>query len=238
MLAIAVCDDEPITCADMARDIRGILEEMGMCHTISQFYSGEELLRAGQRFDIIFLDIIMRGLDGMEAARVVRQKAVDSVLIFISSSRGYVFEAYDVEAFQYLVKPVERKKLKRVLQKAVQKAGRRPQEFIVVSRERKSRKLFLDDIYYFEIRGRVLEAHGLEGNFEYYGQIGVLEERLQGKGFFRCHKSYLVNLKYVDAYNRREAILGNGERIIISRRRYEAFCEEVLRYMRGHGGIL
>lgn len=60
-----------------------------------------------------------------------------------------------------------------------------------------------------------------------------MEKELQGKGFFRCHKSYLVNLKYVDGYNRQEIMLDNGERIVIAKRRYEAFCEGILQYMRG-----
>ena len=142
-----------------------------------------------------------------------------------------------MEAFQYLLKPVPEKKLKRVLQKAVLKTEKRLQEYIIVSRERQKRKLFLDDICYFEIKGRLIDAHGTEGVFTYYEQIGVLENMLQGKGFFRCHKSYLINLKHVDGYNRQEAILDNGERILIAKRRYEGFCREILRYMRHNGGI-
>ncbi len=148
-----------------------------------------------------------------------------------------MFDAYDVEAFQYLLKPIEDKKLKSVLQKAVLKTQERSQAFIIVSRDRQMKKLFLDDIFYFEIRGRVIDAHGTSGIFSYYEQIGLLERELQGKGFFRCHKSYLVNLKYVDVYNRQELVLDNGERIAIARRRYEEFCREILKYMREKGGI-
>ena len=145
-----------------------------------------------------------------------------------------MFEAYDVEAFQYLLKPVDDRKLKKVLQKAVLKTEKRTQEFIIVSRERQKKKLFLDDIYYFEIKGRMVDVHGLENIFTYYGQIGELENRLRDKGFFRCHKSYLVNLKYVDGYNRQEVILENGEKIVIAKRRYEEFCQEVLKVMCGN----
>ena len=77
-----------------------------------------------------------------------------------------------------------------------------------------------------------------EGIFTYYGQIGELESRLWDKGFFRCHKGYLVNLKYVDGYNRQEAILENGEKIVIAKRRYDKFVQEVHRAMRENGGIL
>ncbi len=233
MLWIAVCDDEVMECSRMATKIRGILDEMEVPCTIRQFYSGRELLQSSETFDIIFLDIIMDGLDGMKTARLVREKAFDKLLVFISASRDYVFDAYDVEAFQYLLKPVEDKKLKSVLRKAVRKTEERSQAFIIVSRERQKKKLFLDDIYYFEIRGRMIDAHGRGGIFSYYEQIGLLERELQGKGFVRCHKSYLVNLKYVDVYNRQELVLDNGERIAIAKRRYEVFCEAILKYMRG-----
>lgn len=233
MVSIAVCDDELLDCLTISAQIRTIMEEMGAAFCIEQFQSGGELLKSLGRFDVIFLDILMEGMDGMETARQCRRMAFDRMLVFFSSSRDYVFDAYDVEAFQYLVKPIEDKKLKKVLQKAVRKMEERSQAFILVSRDRQKRKLFLDDIYYFEIRGRMIDIHGTGGVFSYYEQIGILERELQGKGFFRCHKSYLVNLKYVDVYNRQELVLDNGERIAIAKRRYEAFCEEILKYMRG-----
>lgn len=238
MLSIAVCDDEVIECCRMARRIKEILEEMKLPYIIRQFGNGRELLQAPESFDIVFLDIMMHDLDGMKTAQIFREKASDKILIFVSSSREYVFEAYDVEAFQYLLKPVDDRKLKNVLQKAVFKTESRSQEFIIVSRGRQKRKLFLDDIYYFEIKGRMIDVHGVEGIFSYYEQIGELENKLRDKGFFRCHKSYLINLKYVDGYNRQEVILENGEKIKIAKRRYEEFCQTVLHAMRKNGGII
>ena len=108
----------------------------------------------------------------------------------------------------------------------------------MVSRERQVRKLFLDSVRYFEIRGRQIEVHEEQGVFTWYEQIGALEKQLEGKGFFRCHKSYLINLGHVEVYNRQEAVLDNGERILIARRRYEQFCQEMVAYVRKNGGIL
>ena len=238
LVSIAVCDDEIVECCDIARKIKDVLERKKVPCMIRQFGSGQELLRTAEDFDIIFLDILMQGLDGMQTARIFRKKAFDRIIIFLSSSRDYVFEAYDVEAFQYLLKPLDGKKLEKALERALLKTESRSQEFLVVSKERQKVKLFLDDIYYFEIRGRQIKAHGTEGNVTYYGKIGDLELALLGKGFYRCHKSYLINLKHVDGYNRQEAFLDNGEGIVIARKRYEGFCGEVLAYMRGHGGIL
>ena len=234
MLAIAVCDDDIRQCCKIAEKIRELLEEMKTPVRVRQFHSGRELLAAAEKFDMIFLDIMMHPPDGMKTAQTLRERDSDAILIFISSSRKYVFDAYDVEAFQYLLKPVEEEKLKKVLQKAVRKTEKHSREFILVNRERQNRKLFLDDIYYFEICGRTIEAHGSEGIFTYYGQIGVLEENLREKGFFRCHKSFLVNLKYADVYIRQEVIQENGEKIMIARRRYEAFGKAILDYMRKH----
>lgn len=238
MLSIAVCDDEVIECCNMAKRIKEIMEEMKIPCIIRQFRSGGELLQALESFDIVFLDIIMQDLDGMKTAQAFRKKASDKILIFVSSSREYVFEAYDVEAFQYLLKPVDDRKLKNVLQKAIVKTQSRSQEFIIVSRERQKKKLFLDDIYYFEIKGRIVDAHGPEEIFTYYEQIGELENKIRDKGFFRCHKSYLINLKYVDGYSRKEVVLENGEKIVIAKRRYDEFVQEMLKVMRKNGGIL
>ena len=118
------------------------------------------------------------------------------------------------------------------------KTESRSQEFIILSRDRQKKKLFLDDIYYFEIKGRMVDVHGPEGIFTYYEQIGTLENRLREKGFFRCHKSYLINLKYVERYNRQEVILENGKKIVIAKRRYDKFVQEALKVMRENGGIL
>lgn len=238
MLQVAVCDDEIIECCNMAKRIKKIMEEMKIPCIIRQFRSGGELLQALESFDIVFLDIMMQEPDGMTTAQILRERAFDKILVFVSSSREYVFEAYDVEAFQYLLKPVGDRKLKSVLQKAVRKTESRSQGFIIVSRERQKKKLFLDDIYYFEIRGRIVDVHGPEGIFTYYEQIGELENKLRDKNFFRCHKSYLINLKYVDGYNRQEAVMENGEKIVIAKRRYDKFVQKVLKVMRENGGIL
>ena len=238
MLSIAVCDDEIIECCNIAGKIKGILEEMRIPCIIRQFGIGRELLQTTESFDMVFLDIMMSDLDGMRTAQLFRKRASDRILIFVSASREYVFDAYDVEAFHYLLKPVDDRKLKNVLQKAVLKTENRSREFIIVSRERQKRKLFLDDIYYFEMNGRMVDVHGAEGVFTYYEQMGALENKLLDKGFCRCHKGYLINLKYVEVYNRQEAVLENGERIMIAKRRYEAFCQEILKTMRKNGGIV
>lgn len=238
MFSIAVCDDEIIECCNIAAKVKGIFKGMNIACIIRQFNSSRELIQSEEKFDIVFLDIIMCEPNGMKTARILRQKSPNVILIFMSSSREYVFDAYDVEAFQYLVKPIDTGKLRNVLQKAVRKTENGPREYMIISIERQQKKLFLDDIYYFEIKGRKIDIHGTDGILTYYEQIGVLEDNLKGKGFFRCHKSFLINLKYADTYNRQEVVLDNGETIMIAKRRYEEFVKEILSYMRKSGGIV
>lgn len=238
MLSVAICDDEVLDRCNMAKEIREILEGTGIPFIVQQFSSGRELLNAIENFDIVFLDIMMCGINGMKTAQLLRDKAFDKILVFVSGSREYVFEAYDVEAFQYLVKPVDHLKLERVLQRAVKKLESDPQEFMMIHQDRRKKKLYLRDIYYFEIKGRVVSVHSVESCFDYYEQMGTLEEELKGKGFFRCHKSFLVNLKYVDSYNRQEILLDTGEKIAVAKRRYEAFCQEIMEYMKRNGGSI
>lgn len=239
MLTVAVCDDEVMECIRISKKIQKILTEMHIPCTVHRFHSGEELLQSSGQFDIIFLDIIMQHMDGVETARSCRERSLGKILIFLSSSREYVFESYETGVFWYLVKPVDDKKLRYVLQRAVEKGRQEEQGFLFVNKERQKKKLFLEDIYYFEVRGRKVSVHGKEDSFIYYEQLGIIENTLSDKDFFRCHKSFLVNLRHVSGYNRQEAVLDNGERIPVSRRRYPEFCENMLSYVkRSDGGIL
>lgn len=238
MLSIAVCDDDMLDNCNIIKMVKMIMEARRIPCLIRQFISGQELLAASESFDIIFLDILMQELNGLQTAEYLRKQGKHSILIFITSSRDYVFDAYDVEAFQYLLKPVNDKKLKRVLEQALSKIEPQVKDFIMISRERQKQKIILDDVWYFEGRGRQIYIHRKEGTIAWYEQISELEEQLKDKSFFRCHKSYLVNLKYVEGYNRQEAVLENGERIMIAKRRYEDFCRAILDFMRKNGGIL
>ena len=140
-----------------------------------------------------------------------------------------------MDAVSYLLKPVDEKKVSRILQKLLIQSKSQPQEFIIINKERQKIKILLNNICYFEVKGRKVDVHTTDGTVTYYEQIGNLEKMLYGKAFFRCHKSYIVHLKYVNSYTKQELILDNGERIMIAKRRYEAFGKEFLAYMRETG---
>lgn len=110
-MTIAICDDEKIICSQVEKLVKN---QEPNCD-IKLFDSGEELLKEQGKFDIIFLDIQMDGINGIETARILRNKKEETILIFITGIKEYVFEAFDVSAFHYLLKPIEEKSLLRYL---------------------------------------------------------------------------------------------------------------------------
>jgi len=239
MLLLAICDDAPLECADIAKQIEDILKQSNIEFALKKFFSGQELLQSKESFDIIFLDIKMPKISGMELARKMREHGKQSLIIFITSASEYVFEAFDVEAFQYLLKPIQNDKLSNVLKKAIKRMEIDANtDFLILSADRQIKKVFLKDILYIESVGRIARMHCNAGILETYEQIGVLEDKLAKKSFFRCHKCFLVNLNYVDAFNKTEVRLENGETIMLAKRRYEDFQNVILSYMKAKGGII
>lgn len=239
LLLLAVCDDMPIECADIAKQIENILKQSNTDFIVKKFFSGQELLYSKENFDIMFLDIKMPKMSGMDLAKKIREWGKQSLIIFITSASEYVFEAFDVEAFQYLIKPIPNEKLKNVLEKAIKRIQVDVNtDFLIISSDRQTKKVFLKDILYIESVGRIAKIHCHEGILETYEQIGVLEDKLSDKSFFRCHKCFLVNLEYIDAFNKTEVSLENGEKIMLAKRRYEDFQKVILSYMKIKGGII
>lgn len=186
---IAVVDDEEI----IRQQIHGFIEKQKPEFYISDFTTGEELLAAKADFDITFLDIQMEGMGGIEAARSLWQKNMDSVLVFITGIKGYVVDAFDVSAFHYLLKPIGEKKFMEVLGRAVDEAGRRKgqkEQQIFIKTKNQGYTLNLSSILYIENRGKKVEIHtaDMEEIIETYATMDELERQLGG-GFYRCHSA-------------------------------------------------
>lgn len=237
MLSIGVCDDNMIECTALSRKIKKLLFLKGITASVSDFYSGQTLLAWDQKIDILFLDIKMASMDGLETAKLLREQGQDFVLIFITSAEEYVYDAFEAEAFRYILKPAGDFKLEKALFAAVEKKRKQPGNFFVFHRNREVIKINLDEVFYFEITGRVIKAHLKTGCQEFYEKISTLEEKLLALDFFRCHKSYLVNLKFVDSFLKTEIIMENGDHLLLSRRRTESFSKAFLSYLKKSGGL-
>lgn len=233
MMRIAVVDDENVIC----RTIEELIREREPACLVDSYGSGEELLLAGSRYDIVFLDICLKGQSGIETAKILRQRSEDTVLIFLTGTKDYVFQAFDVAAFHYLLKPVEKEKFWEVLERALREAKKRgteEAEFLLIKTRNRTFPLQKSGILYVESRGKKAEVHTVRETIEIYASLSGLEGEL-GAAFYRCHRGYLVNMAYVSEYYHDGIRLSNGEIIYLAKEKYPEFVKEYMRYLKGGG---
>lgn len=233
-LNIAVCDDEKV----IREQIKELIEEQSEAVNIKLFTSGEELLACDEVFDIIFLDIQMGGLSGIETARILRKQESETIIIFVTAVKEYVFEAFDVEAFHYLLKPIEDDKFVEVFERAMKGVLARKtkmQERIFIKTRNRNITIHKSRILYVESRTRKVEIHLNNECIETYATMNEMEKQL-GEGFYRCHRGYLVNMAYILEYDTSKISLNNGEEIYMAKEKYSDFVKEYMRYLKGGGG--
>lgn len=250
-MRIAVCDDDERMQAVLHDKIDAICRETGMEYQILCYSSGEELLSAGERPDLLFLDIQMPDRDGMDVAEELRRRQWDTILIFVTALSEYVYDAFDVGAFHYLVKPFRDDKLRQVLTRAAEQYRRQRQmgqyagsgqdshedrdrqTAILVKRGGVSTAVPVENIIYAEVFNRKITLHTTSGGMEYYGKLTDLSQQV-GSHFYRTHRAYLVNLKYVEKYDAATVWLEQGT-VPVSKKQFPGFVKQYMRYIGGRG---
>ncbi len=236
MIKIAICDDEAQTRAYLSSLIGA---QPCLCE-IAEYASAGDYLADGREADLLFLDVEMPDLDGMALARKIREKSVaQPVIIFVTGYERYVFDAFDVGAFQYLLKPVDKEKFAQVFARAVvqiESASKRTGRVLTLQSAKASRTIPLDSIYYVESSNHKVVLHLQDGEQAYYAKIGDLEQELQDQ-FFRIHKGYLVNLSYVSGYSKSEVTMTNGEKLLLSKYKVQDFIKAYLRFLKKGAGL-
>lgn len=232
MITIAICDDEKQTLDQIRKLVSVFFREKNMEVSIVCFSGGEELLRYDRSVDILFLDIQMNGIDGMETARKLRSRNFRGFLIFITVLREMVFQSFEVQAYDYLVKPVEEKKFVGTMERLLVSMNNVSEERLLVQKGYERSIIPFADIIYAEIIDRKVYLHLASSEVvDFYDRIENLEERLDSR-FFRCHRSYLINMQYLKSYKNGVAYMEGGKEIPISRLRSKAFSEVILQYMK------
>ena len=241
MIKIAICDDE----ANIRAYLISLIRAQSCPCEIVEYASADDCLADTQEIDLLFLDIELTtdrpGLDGMALAGQIRERTTGTqpVIIFVTGYERYVFDAFDVGAFQYLLKPVDEEKFAKVFSRAVAQIGtarEKPGRVLTLQSANTSKTVPLDSIYYIESSNHKVELHLKNGEFVCYAKIGDLELELQDQ-FFRIHKSYLVNLSYVAGYSKTEVTLTNGKRLLLSKYKYQDFVKAYLHFLKKGAGL-
>ena len=196
------------------------------------FLSGEKLLNDEGQIDILFLDIQMKGMDGLETARKLRAGQFRGFLIFITVLKEMVFQSFEVQAYDYLVKPVDEKQFGKTMERLYTSMQNIGENSLLVQKGYEGRIIREDEIVFCEIIDRKIYLNLASGEVvDYYERIENLETKL-GSHFFRCHRSYLINLKYLKGYKNGTACMDNGKEVPVSRLRSREFSGVVLQYMK------
>lgn len=241
MIKIAICDDE----ANIRNYLTSLIQAQSRPCEIIQYASADEFLLEEQEFDLLFLDIELNssGGDGMELARKIKARpaAGQPVIIFVTGHEQYVFDAFDVGAFQYLLKPVNEEKFAHVFARAAEEIQSRRNtsrrgRVLTLQTGSVSRTIPLDSIYYIESSNHKAVLHLQEGSFTCYAKIGNLELELKEE-FFRIHKGYLVNLSYIAGYSKTEVMLTQGEKLLLSKYKYHDFVKAYLHFLQKGAGL-
>lgn len=245
-MRIAICDDVGQVRQLLAARCGRLCPEA----QVSLYGSGEELLSAGEAPDILFLDIQLPGRNGMEIAAELRKRYPAMILIFVTGLEEYVYQAFDVGAFHYLVKPISDERFFTVLNRALEQwrgggmaaadgqalnSSRQQERSLLVKTKGSSVRVPLQDIVYAEVFNRKIVLHTLRDTVEYYGRLSELE-RQAGEDFFRSHRAYLVHLKYVERYDASTIYLEKGS-VLMAKNKYPQFVKSYLNYMRREGMV-
>jgi len=234
-MKIAICDDEPNMLYELEKRIYAFFEEKHIEADIALFTSGKALMESGSRPDVLFLDIQMEAPNGYETAVLLRQSGYDGILIFITVLQDYVFDSFAVQAFDYLLKPIQESSFLHTMQRLVKSVQSNRQSHLLIQKGNKWSIIRFCDIVYCEVINRKVYLYLKDGAvIDYYEQIDTLEKKLDRR-FFRCHRSYLVNLQYLKSYKPCIASLITGQTIPVSRLRNDAFAAAVLRHMKEGG---
>lgn len=222
-MKVAICNENERD----SNEYRDLIEEIAKKHEIgievTLYQKGDALFFAWEdvrkQSDVVFLEASMTEKNGIEVAQGLRERGYFSDIVFLTNDEHYVFDAFDVEAYHYIVKEkVEKGKLEEVFLKVYERWQRRKREYITVKAGGEGRNIALREIAYFEIDGNMVTVHYSEKEtFNFYSTLSKIENALHSRGFIRIHRYAIVNVSYIKIANSKGVEMMDGTRFPISR---------------------
>lgn len=231
MIHVAICDDERSFVEDLQKLLEEYSLETGEEIRTTAYYDGRELIEGySPAIDLIFLDIQMEIVDGLQTAGRIREMDGKVEIIFLTTLTRYGLEGYKYQATNYIIKPLKYVRLKSEMDKFLERHRREESPWMVIFNDGGKYRISLNTLRYVETFNRNLLFHTEEDNIVCYKKMKEMEQELKDKGFARCHTSYMVNLFYVKGVKKLEIELVTGEIIPISQPRRKEFMERLTEY--------
>lgn len=238
MLNIVLCDDDLFQLKNIKSLVADWSGRSGTAARTYEFSSAEAFLFSYDDLkpDILLLDVEMPGMNGVELAKTLRSRSETAQIIFITGFPDYMPQGYDVSALHYLLKPVDPEKLREVLNRAAKACGEKGGSETVVFRSgAENIRLKLSEVEYIGALGHTTAVRAGGKTYDLSASISEAEKMLSGDGFLRCHRSYIVGLKYVSSVSGESVTLDCGVKIPVSRSMRKKVAEEFIRYYRRDG---
>lgn len=232
-MRIAIVDDELEMRETLAQYIARYSEETDTELEVVQFASGDKLMD-GYRliYDIIIFDVEMPGTSGIDTARKLRQTDQRATILFVTNVAKYVFNGYEVDAVDYVLKPVSYYDFAMKFGRAVAKAAQKTEQTLKFETLSGSKTIRVSDLHYIEVLSHYLYFHTAKSTYKVRGSLTDWEETLFRFSFARAHKSFVVNLEYVEKIQSREVSIG-GKVLPVGRGYKDSLRQEYMRYVRG-----
>ena len=233
MINLAIVEDEDSYAQQLTEFVTRFQKESGNTFRITRFKDGDEITNGYRgQFDVILMDIEMKLMDGMTAAEEIRKLDQEVVIMFITNMTNYAIRGYQVDALDYVLKPVSYFAFSQKLDRAISRIKKSSSNIISIDIGTGVKKLDIDNIFYVESEGHNLNFYTSAGEFTIRARLSDFEQQLSPYNFFRSNKGYLVNLKYVDGVENGACIIA-GKQLQISRARKNDFMSALTDYMAG-----
>lgn len=233
MIRVAIIEDDVRCSQQMYEYLNTFQKESEYKLAVTMYPHGRAFLEDFQsQFDLILLDIEMPHMDGMTTAKCIRQSDKAVVIVFVTNMPQYAIRGYEVDALDYILKPISYFDFSQRLYRAIGRIHNSEKHYVVIYVKGGTRKLDTDDICYVESQRHNLIFHMCNENYKTTGTMKDIEEKLTPWNFFRCSKGYLVSLQHVDAIINGCAIV-NGMQLLISRTRKAEFLDALAQYIGG-----
>lgn len=231
MIRIAIVEDDKEYQEQLVRYIKKYETEYGEEFKVCIFNDGDEIIEGyAGNYDIIFLDIEMKRLNGMDTARYIRKMDTNVILIFITNMSQYAIQGYEVEALDYVLKPIKYFAFSQELEKARKRLKSKAVQYLTISQPQGMVRLDTREILYLEKQGHNMIIHTEEACYMFRQTMKVMEEQLRGAQFVQCNSGYLVNLEHVKSVDKNLVHIGKSE-LQISRPRRREFMEALTNYL-------
>lgn len=231
MIHVAVVEDSEQERLHLMECLDYLAAQENVEFDVTQFSNGSAFIGDYRpEYDIVLMDIEMPGMNGLEAARALRRMDASVILVFVTNMAQYAVNGYDVDALNFIVKPVNKYDFAMKMSRAVARTTKRLENSIRIKTERDVYLLRTADIKYLEVLGHYVIWHTIEGNFTEYTTLKSAEQRINKDFFVRCNRCYLVNLRYISAI-RDNMVAIRGDEQQISRTQKKSFLSAYAKFL-------